>query len=154
MSDQWPQLSKTLRFERHPDGCQNCGNGPATHTELHRWQECDGQDRKTPIVVVLCKRCSDRLIEPHPRLYHRLEPNAPLPGTMALCVKCRHRDGLGCRHPKLKANGGPGLNIAITPPSRGFWDGADPKTGRRTGGMFEHWPSPATACEGREEITL
>jgi hypothetical protein len=100
--------------------------------------------------VLLCATCSKRLIEPHPRLYHHEPKNKPVPGAMPhLCVGCRWQRDLECTHPKLTANGGPGLNIKVAQPARGFWDGRDSR-GRRTGGMFERWDTPATACEGAE----
>lgn len=143
----WPKLSETLPHERKPNTCQACGE---VDGDVKLWLEHDEADRPTRTLVVLCDSCSKALIEPHPRLYHGLPSNKPVPGAMPhLCYDCKHRNGLDCRHPKLKANGGPGLNIAVAEPMRGFWDGRG-KGGRRTGGMMEIWPSRAQRCEGRE----
>ncbi len=83
---------------------------------VHVWQECDDADRREPIAVLLCPPCSDRLIKPHPRLYSGLPFNEPVAGTMELCAPCRFRDGVGCTHPDLTANGGTGLMIQADTP--------------------------------------
>lgn len=75
--------------------------------------------------------------------------NKPIPGAMALCDACKFRKDLGCTHPDLKSNGGTGLYIKFAEPVRGFWDGSDPKTGRRTGGSFERYPAPPSECKGQ-----
>lgn len=147
---QWPKLSETLRFEKHPESCQSCGRGTATGDKVSRHVECDHLDQPTPVIVVLCEPCAKRIIEPHPRLYLRQDDNKPIPGAMVLCSDCRHREKLRCTHPSLKANGGPGLSIRCPEPVRGFVDGRDPKTGKRTGGYFERYSSAPSACHGRE----
>lgn len=146
----WPKLSETLRFERHPLCCSNCGQGPATGAALQRWRECDGKDQPTQTIVLLCAPCARRLIEPAPRLYVKVDANAPLLGTMEMCAECRHRKMLSCTNPLTKANGGPGLILKVAEPIRGFQDGQDPKTRKRTGGPFEIWPSPPSSCAGRD----
>src|SRR5688572_33178922 len=84
-----PGLSETLTAPKSPDRCQSCGapeptpNGNVDATIqrfgltglLERWMECDPWDRDTHVVVVLCQRCSARLISPHPRLYKALPPS-------------------------------------------------------------------------------
>jgi len=144
----WPRLSQTLTFHRHIGLCQSCGVSGAEH-DVVGWQEHDDSDRAEPIVVMLCRRCSDALIEPHPRLYRRLQAFEPFPGAMECCIGCVHLDSLACRHPSLKANGGPGLNLTFPKPTTGFWDGRDRKTGKRTGGRFAHYCGPVV-CEGRK----
>lgn len=146
----WPKLSQDLPHARHPWICQACGlNLMGTQTPPHQLHlECDEKDEPLRNVVALCPPCAGKLIEPHPRLYILVPENKPVPGAMPhLCVGCRYREGLSCTHPRLKQNGGPGLNITVAEPSRGFVDGRD-KHGKRWGRMFEHWPSPARACEG------
>lgn len=151
---QWPKLSESLEHPRNSTTCQSCGK-TATAAEwngmLQCWREHDHQDAPTGVVVMLCPRCAGSLIEPHARLYSREPANKPVPGAMPhLCPGCPHHDGaLACGHPLLKANGGPGLNMAVVQPLRGFADGTD-KHGRRTGWRIEIWPSPASACSGRE----
>lgn len=119
-------LSQTLTGPKHPNACQSCGaleqtdllgvpeTAPVTH--LTRWRECDEWDKPTLTIVVLCRRCSDRLIEKHARMYIPLELFRPFPGVMELCVDCIHRNGTSCQAPAAKHNGGRGLKI--TSPSR------------------------------------
>jgi len=104
-----PGLSATLPYERHPEICQSCGKRDRA---WNRWEECDEFDRRSGIIVILCPACSRPLVEPHPRLYHLLEPGVPRPGVMALCGECEYHETLRCGHPDLKANGGPGLAIS------------------------------------------
>lgn len=145
--EKWHRLSKALPAPRRPDTCQNCGRNDK-QARLQIWRECDDRDQPQNIFVVLCEECTATLIKPHPRLYHDVPENKPIPGVMAhLCVGCKHRDGLDCKHPDLKANGGPGLLIVAPQPTRGFMDGT--RGGKRTGWMFEYWPGPATECKGR-----
>lgn len=147
---QWPKLSETLLGARHPTKCQSCGLSCSEDDRtLTRWIECDEYDRPTSTIIVLCRTCSDRIIEPHPRLYRDVERFKPVPGCMALCVSCRFREQLRCTHPDLKANGGQGLRIKFAPPSTAFFDGT--RGGRRTGWtgvIYDHAPS---ACIGRVE---
>jgi hypothetical protein len=49
-------------------------------TRLSRWMEHDFRDQPEPRCVVLCWLCSNKLIEPHPRLYKKLADNEPFPG--------------------------------------------------------------------------
>lgn len=112
------------------------------------WVEHDHNDQPEPIVVFLCHTCAAKLIEPHVRLYRELEKNAPLPGAMALCDDCRHRDGVRCANPKAKINGGPGLSVKQAQPHVGFWDGT--RGGKRVGGRFCIYTEPPRDCNGRE----
>jgi hypothetical protein len=140
----WPKLT-----ERLPAGewghCQKCGLGGELFTDLRVWQEHDERDRGTPAVVVLCESCS-AIIEPHPRLYRRLELDAPMPGVMHLCEGCEHREGYLCRHADLTINGGPGLEIQYPEPTR---------VHRNYGGGRGDWGwifnGPAISCAGRSE---
>lgn len=95
--------------ERHPEKCQHCGD----HRNLTRWQEHDHNDRPEHRVIVLCKACSDRMIEPHPRLYRPLNVNDPWPGCMEICIDCRLRDGVRCTSPAAKCNGGDGVMLTV-----------------------------------------
>lgn len=141
----WPRLSEELAGPRRPDRCQSCGS----ECDLDRWVEHDDDDTPEAIVVVLCLACSDRLIESHPRLYDDLHRNHPWPGCMGLCVNCRHRDGVRCDHPDLKANGGPGLGLVLPRPSVIFWDGTD-ESGNHVGKIETRYPEPCRECKGRE----
>lgn len=128
--EHWPRLSTSLPHERHPFVCQCCGFTPATVLEtsepetlgFRRWREHDQQDKPQEIIVVLCKKCSDRYIDPHERLYARLSMWEPAPGAMTVCVDCTFRQGLHCSHPDLKENGGEGLMLKFPRPAPGFVD--------------------------------
>jgi len=115
---------------------------------VYGWQEHDSRDEPAPIAVMLCTRCSPRLIDPHPRLYHRIPPNAPFAGIMDLCVDCRFRDGVRCTHPALKANGGAGLVVDADPGAR-----AHVNLGGGHGTFLTIYRDPPRACAGRQEST-
>lgn len=112
----WPRLTETLLGPKAPHLCQSCGGGG----DVARWREHDESDRPEDRVVVLCRRCARKVIEPHPRLYAEMQPGEPLPGTMSCCVACAHRDELRCRHGDLMANGGAGLKLSYREPTRAF----------------------------------
>jgi hypothetical protein len=128
-TEHWRRLSIDLKHERNPFICQSCGDVALTDTGgeadlpepeeagFIRWQEHDQQDRPQPIYLVLCKQCSDRLIEPHERLYRPLGKWAPALGAMRFCLHCKFRDGLHCSHPDSKENGGPGLKLIMPKPT-------------------------------------
>lgn len=137
-----PGLCDTLTGPRSPTECQSCGS---TAEFLQRWEECNELDQRTARVVVLCAPCAKRLIEPHPRLYHQLATNEPHAGSMAhLCGPCAHRDGVTCRCPLLKANGGPGMMITYPKPESMFL------CGRGAGSGFRQvFSRPVTSCAGQ-----
>ena len=65
-----------------------------------------------------------------------------------LCMDCPHRDGLMCRHPDLKANGGEGLEI-IHPQPHWMHVQTAGKGGRgRSGHWRNYWPGPPLWCAG------
>jgi len=113
---------------------------------VYGWQEHDGHDEPEPIAVMLCTRCSARLIDPHPRLYNRIPPNAPFAGIMELCVDCRFRDGVRCTHPDLKANGGTGLVVDADPGAQ-----AHVNLGGGRGAFLTIYREPPRACVGRQD---
>jgi hypothetical protein len=115
---------------------------------LNRWQECDDIDRPEPRVVVLCGSCSKAVIEKHPRLYHQLHRNDPMPGSMDLCLGCQWRDGVRCTHFDLKANGGHGLSITQCKPFDAF------VCGGKHSGFSRTWLEPLSACAGRIALRL
>lgn len=149
----WPKLSESLgALFLAPDRCQHCGvlvddDDASGHAARERWIEHDEWDRPTAVVIVLCAPCAKRLIAPHPRLYAAMPRHKPHPGTMMLCVGCRHRDGLRCAHPGARANGGAGVLVTSPAPLRAFMDGT--RNGRRTGWVAEIYPSAPTSCDGR-----
>lgn len=135
----WPRLSE-LPGDRHPGICQACG---LTY-DLTYWQEHDSDDQPEQIIVVLCETCAANEIEKHPRLYRQLETNEPFPGAMG-----RFRDGTRCLHPDLKANGGAGLGITHSVPTRYFISYTD-KAGRRRGSSHLSYVTAPSKCKGRE----
>lgn len=144
----WPKLSETLPAAVNMGTCQRCAD---TKNLIARWREHDETDRPSNAVIILCKPCSDAIIEPHPRLYSKMDGFEPWPGTMPICVGCKHHDGaIKCRSPKLLENGGTGLKMTYPTPSTGFIDRRNPKTGKREGGRFINYRGPVTECEGKE----
>jgi hypothetical protein len=139
-----PRLSETLRPLGYPHRCQRCGDSEG----LGIWQEHDEHDRREACHVVLCKACSGRVIEPHPRLYRPLDPNEPACGVMAICEGCAHRDNSRCRSPMAKANGGPGLRFPA-PDSTMHLLRVD-KRGRRYGEWIRAWDREPDRCDGFE----
>jgi len=137
-----PALSTDLTGPRHPERCQSCGGAQ----ELRRWLEHDEQDRPTPVVVVLCRACADRLIEPHPRLYRGLHVWEPHPGSLPLCVDCRHRDGTRCQLARL--NGGAGVSLRFPRPDMIHVQRS--VNGRRQCGHQVAYRGPVSACDKRE----
>jgi len=144
-----PGLSETLAGPRDPRMCQRCG---AVHTKanpLGRWVEHDEYDQlpRRPAVVVLCKACSDHLIDPHPRLYRFLWPLEPFPGCMSACVDCGLRDGVSCRSELSRFNGGPGLTYKFA------GDQTPTQIHVNFGGGRGEWrtmyPAKVSECSGR-----
>lgn len=141
----WPRLSESLSHYS-PEHCAKCGepHDPRTHIT---WQECDDLDRPVPRYVILCSECSDKLIEPHPRLYIPLERDVPVPGAVGLCTSCVHRDKLRCTHPGTTFNGGTGLEMIGPKPSRVH---VYRRGGHHRSGWIDVYPGPPTHCTGRE----
>lgn len=140
----WPRLSETLQYGRSPDTCQRCGQ-LGDPESLERYEECDEWDKGTGVLVVVCSPCAKACIGPHPRLYKGVDKWKPLPGVMALCLGCGQRDGLECRSPALKRNGGSGLEIAFPEPE-------GPVHLNYGGGRGEFrylYRGPASKCAGR-----
>jgi hypothetical protein len=152
----WSKLSQVLTFMRHPEVCQSCGDTQpgegVAKPDLTRWVECDEWERSTGVVVVLCRPCVTRVLEPHPRLYREIETYAPHPGTMALCVACTHRFGLNCKHPDLRANGGAGLLITHAKAVRALVNVGGGRGHRRGCLPVSIYAHPPTACAGRVEV--
>lgn len=150
MSAEWPRLSEDLPH-REPGRCASCGapdeSKDSKLSSLTTWREHDRNDRPEMRYVVLCRKCSDRLIEPHPRLYAALYPNAPAPGAIGICSDCAHRDGTRCRCPDATANGGAGIEIIIPKPIRAHVrrSGKGQRSGYET-----FYTGPATACSGKK----
>lgn len=145
---EWPRLSETLPTLR-PGTCSNCGcDDKWVGDKLTTWQEHDADDQPELRYVILCERCSEELIEKHPRLYGRLDPNAPMPGAHPFCSDCLKRSGLRCL--KTRAAGGPGIVINGTKGLSMHVDGVDPKTRKRFGRWITTYPLPPGSCNGKE----
>ena len=138
----WPKLSVTLPHPANPHLCQQCQGTK----NLVVWIEHDAADQPTSTLIVLCRRCSDIIIPPHPRLYSEAPVNAPIPGAMALCIDCLNRDGLRCR--MAKVNGGPGITVTAAKPLVIHVDGS--KGGKRWSRWIHDYSTPPSACTGRK----
>jgi hypothetical protein len=103
-----------------PDRILRCNLCGGDSEDLRVWREHNERDNPTDVLVFVGadhEKCSKRL-EDHPRLYREETGD---PGHFpALCGPCVHREGHGCRHPDLKANGGGGLRVDLTDPMRGI----------------------------------
>ena len=146
-----PRLSKDLKGEKSRTRCQACGlqvlfDPLPKLPQLRRWQEHDDGDRPEPIVVVLCKPCSNRLIEPHPRLYREMQAFEPHPGSMPICDDCTRREGVSCRHPEAKANGGQGVELIAPKPSYVHLQ----MSPRRHSGWRTLYTGPVISCKQKE----
>jgi hypothetical protein len=146
----WPRLSESLDGPIDPVHCQKCG-ASGEEVDLARWIEHDENDRPERILVVLCRTCSDAIIEPHPRLYDRLEHNAPWPGCMNICYDCCFREGYKCTHPDLTLNGGTGLKMVVAKPQVMFLDGT--RGGKRAGWQQRTYGFAPCDCVGRKEMS-
>lgn len=141
MPEPWPRLSDTLPHLRAPDMCQQCGEREGA---MFRWREHDDRDQPTETLVVLCDTC-EAIIEPHPRLYSKLQRFEPCPGSNTMCLGCKFRVELSCKHPRLKQNGGDGLPIFS--PRPGFMH---INMGKKPHVMTWVWKEEPK-CDGREE---
>jgi hypothetical protein len=146
-------LSATLPFPRRPDTCQACGlvANALAQGDLTVWVECDPWDRATtpPVYVVLCRRCSTRLIDPHPRLYMGRDVRAPNLGAMALCTDCALRSGLDCGAALARQNGGAGMAITYATAPVFAHVSVSP---RSASGFRTLYREPPTACDGYEAL--
>lgn len=110
LTDLRPDLRASDRMAR----CNLCG--APNVGDLYVWRECDELDRPTPGLDAVLLVCSSATcaatINNHPRLY--IQDRLGAPGHFpVLCGDCEHRDGLTCRHPDLRTNGGPGLLVKL-----------------------------------------
>lgn len=143
LSERTPRLSASLNPFVSRSKCQRCG----TTNNVQGWIEHDHRDKPEPFYVFLCPRCSNELIDPHPRLYSQVMPNAPHPGIMDICADCKWRVGSLCTSRVAMFNGGPapGLAIKIPEPASAFVDGP------KFRGRVALYHSPATDCSGKEK---
>jgi hypothetical protein len=139
---QQPGLSDTLHHFPDPQYCQACGSPDC----LSKWRECDPFDKPTMVVVVLCDRCSKKLIDPHPRLYIALQQHEPFPGVMQICIDCPMRRGVSCYSPLAKHNGGTGMRIDGARAFGGFFCGS-----KKIAGYHRMWTASATDCDGKKD---
>lgn len=144
----WPKLSETLSPVIDLNTCQHCGSNDVSDLHPSRWREHDDNDNPTTVVVLLCKACGDAIIEPHPRLYERLDYFCPAPGSMPVCADCKFRNGVTCKHSDLKGNGGLGLPLKMPKPGVMFVDGRDSK-GKPFGYQMTQFKGPVI-CDAKE----
>ena len=135
----WPRLSETLDTSSVLK-CQKCGSTES----LARWQECDDNDRGEMVFVVLCRKCADEIIEPHPRLYREYMEMEVAPGAMPTCEGCPQRQGARCKSPAARFNGG-----------KGIWFHPGPQRIHLCRAKNSAWKilseGPITHCSGRGE---
>lgn len=147
-----PRLSISLQGPRHPNICQSCeAQGVQDDVNaknfLTVWRECDTADRPDRCVVILCKKCSKKLVGPHPRLYIELPLHQPRPGSMPVCADCPFRHKLRCTHPDL--SGGIGPLLRFPEPFR-----VHVLYSRKVNGVRGEWLTMYSApveCAGREQ---
>lgn len=141
LESDWPRLTETLPHP-HPDVCNSC----MATDDLQLWQEHDRFDKPEPKWVLLCQKCADKIIEPHPRLYNKVCSNSPAPGAMLLCTFCVHRTRTSCS--QTLSSGGPGITITSCKPMVAHIDG------RNKNGRFALWLKSyavrPTACSRHE----
>lgn len=148
MGEQQP-TPLSLAFGRPVFGhCAACNVQDNATAKLAAWQEHDDQDRPTGAFVWLCRRCSDRLIEPHPLLYKPIQRHAPFPGVMPICGDCPSLVEGVCASPLAKRHGGPGIEISGEQPAVAHFDGT--RNGRRMGWTEFFWRTPRTGCSGKD----
>lgn len=123
-----------------------CGVCKTTYTdkcELNIWEERDS-DNKVIRNLMICKsEACQKWIDDAPFLYTEVPWGAGGPGKFTLiCGPCKYRDGFECKHPNYTANGGPGLEVHLTPRLLGNI------TICTTDGRCIKIPPVATRCEG------
>lgn len=144
--DHWPRLTETLPL-KEVDRCNQCGSKEG----LAVWQEHNQFDKPQTLYVVLCPACSDRIIDPHLRLYRRCTGNEPTPGAMAQCIDCRFGEGTRCLSPKLRINNRDGEGISFKGPDSTVHMSCRDKHGKRYGVWEKHWKE-VPPCPERQPI--
>lgn len=116
-------MDRLTQTAAHPLGndtfkrCQLCGHESDDICEFRFWRECDENDEPEPYNILITCRKQEcfRQIEEHKRLYIEMVWGTGQPGHLSLlCGDCSHRKGTRCTHPDLKANGGEGLELAMS----------------------------------------
>ncbi len=146
MKERWPRLSETLPHP-HPEECAACRD-LGYDGDLVLWREHDDNDAPEMRFVVLCPKCSERLIESHARLYSATCSRAPAPGAMRICIDCVHRQRTRCLCPFAKANGGEGIVINSVKPTVYHIDRT--VKGKRVGDWHVSYAMAPTACSGKQ----
>lgn len=100
-----------------PDRMLACNVCALPSEELTVWREHDERDQPIEgngalVFIARDHAACIKAMENHPRLYAE---ETGLPGNFPkLCGGCTYRVALECTHPKLKKNGGPGLNVQLS----------------------------------------
>jgi len=145
----WPRLTETLPHAANPQLCGNCGIHDNTKL-VHIWIEHDLNDKPERKFIALCEKCSDKIIESHPRLYAQVGPNTPIPGVMLICIDCKFRDGLDCKSPEAKFNGGKGFSVKAAKPITYHIDGTH--KGKRWSRWGNHYSIAPKSCTGKQPL--
>ena len=137
-----------------PRQCGRCGATKSTR-ELDRFRYLDNDDlAERPRVLNLCESCAVELADHDERYRTQLQPladNEPWPGALEVCLGCRYRDGLECRSPLAKFNGGPGIHFPGVTLTSAVIEAFNPAVGRVTRQTIMTY-SKARECGGRRPI--
>lgn len=114
MSTVETRLIDECRGPQSPRRCGRCG-ALRSARELDRFRYLDqDDDSDRPRPLVLCEACAVHLADADGRFRGELLPlvdNRPYPGTLEVCIGCEYLDGLECRSPLARVNGGPGIEF-------------------------------------------
>lgn len=148
LTEKTHRLSESQKPFTSRNRCQRCD----LTENVQGWIEHDHRDQPQAIYLFLCKKCSDLLIEPHPRLYTPMQKLGAYPGAMDICEKCIYRNLSRCKSLLAMFNGGPGLKYRFpdgNEPSVAFMDGT--RGGKRIGWREIFYTAASIECSGRKE---
>jgi len=96
--------------------CSFCGHTSSDICEFRMWQRTDSQDKPIDAYIIVCQQAACRKrIDDDPMLFIEVSWGGGGPGKfMLLCGNCPHRQEYACKHPNLKSNGGPGLEVKFS----------------------------------------
>lgn len=148
-----------MKAPDHPWICQGCGkvdrfegrskdvyDGRTVLRTLIGWETIDGNDGGRRL---LCLACAEKEFAGKEATTRRLGPNEPWPGAMQICANCEHRAGLTCANPKLRTNGGEGLELTVPEPRSIQWLSRS-QFGRPIASTYQHYAHEPD-CEGNPD---
>jgi hypothetical protein len=110
----WPRLTSKLIPTTNFKKCQLCGKESTDQYDFRLWIEHDDKDvieKRNILIACIDKECTEQIVQ-HPRLYQEINICKGLPGFfLFICGDCHYRNKYNCTHPKLKMNGGEGLQV-------------------------------------------